>query len=174
MSDLIKTLTKLASVHFTGKVNLLGKTDSGHLGVIVLKQGVLVQCRYNQKQGIDCLFEFFQNCYDKEDFYTIMEPETIAPDNNSFHLKVSELMEMKKRRKIYEEKLRPPGDLKLLVRHDFLSSAVNISPVESQLLKTILNHQRVCDIYQYVGMDESLVTRLLIGLRKKGALKVVD
>ena len=171
MPALIKILKKLAYSSFTGKVNIILKHNSQHQGTIFVKDGFFVNYVHQDKEGIDHLTDAILINNDRKNFSAIAEPETISRRDQYFRLSFSELIEKVAQRR--DGKLKPPAHLKLSVSREFIVGGHKVTPIEFNLLKTIDNDGRVGEIYKNSGMLESLVTSLLISLRKKGALKVI-
>ena len=69
---------------------------------------------------------------------------------------------------------KPPEHLKLLVKSEFIKNGGAVTPMEYELLSTISDFNLVKDIYEHSELFEFEITELLVSLRKKEALKVVE
>ncbi len=175
MAILVEKLKKLSVLGLSGKVNVVQKADSRYIGIVFLQKGIFVNCFYGDEHGLRSLFDLVLTDYSlREYFYYIVEPEVLFEKECRFHVTFDEFLKILKNRSLRPwEKFRPPPSLKLSVVKEFSSKTSQVSPLENSLLKTITNYSRVSDIYKNSNMLDSMVTSLLVSLRKKGALKVL-
>ena len=106
----------------------------------------------------------------------VVEPEVIALELIQFELEVpvleveiKSILEESKR----NEKLRPPGDKRLVVNADFVCRGEEISSNEFDILCLISDFGKIQDVYDNTALLDFEVTDGLVSLRKKGALKVI-
>ena len=176
MSVLVEKLRELSILGLSGKVNVVQKGNSQHIGIVFLQKGLLVNCLYEDKRGLRPLFDLVLTDYSfKKNFYYIVEPEVLLERELLFHMTLDDFLKCLKNRYLRPWKqFRPPASLKLSVAKEFFSTKSQVSPLENSLLKTITIYSRVSDIYKYSNMLDCMVTSLLVSLRKKGALKVLE
>ena len=175
MAILVEKLKELSSLGLSGKVHVVQKENSQHIGIVFLQKGLLVNGHYGGDRGFRPLFDLVLTDYGlRENFYYIVEPEVLLKKEFLFHMTVDDFLKILKNRSLSPwEQFRPPGSLKLSVVKEFFSKKSQVSSLEHSLLKTIMTYGRVSDIYKYSNMLDSMVTSLLVSLRKKGALKVL-
>ncbi len=173
--NLIRTIEEQAAFGFTGRVNIL--LESGQLkGVIYLKDGAVVQARFEGSYGEDSLLKLLAITLKPQiSFRYVVEPEIVEDDFCKFRLTASEISEkylplLTKRAQ--ELNLRPPDNLKLLVKGAYVSQGELPTYEEFKVLIALAEFSRVEDIYREAQLPEFVVTTALVGLRKKGALKV--
>ncbi len=175
MQNLLDILVEQQAIKFNGRVNILG-AQKELLGTIYIQEGNLINCRRHGRFSLENLFYFaFLNLENISATY-ITEPEVITDDLHLFKLSVEQFKKMlAKQYSEYQQlkKLRPPADIKLLPRVDFLESTTNISPEEFDLLSVISEYSLVKDIYFYSPFSPMLTTKLLVSLRKVGAIAVL-
>jgi hypothetical protein len=78
---------------------------------------------------------------------------------------------------VYEEhndskRLRPPGELRVLIDPEFIETGDKPDSLEFNILKTMSTFNKVADIYQNCDLFDFEITKGLVSLRKKGAIKV--
>ncbi len=122
---------------------------------------------------------FFNACVEAfDDEYAhdyIVEPERVASPfkihypYSVLRRKVSEVISIYKENKA----LRPPDDLKLLIRASFIEAGDAVTGEEFELLRTISDFSRVKDIYKNSQLPDYQITNGLISLRKKQAITTV-
>ena len=171
---LTKKIRELTLTRFTGKIHVVRKANAQHIGVVFLDNGLLVNGTYQQNFGFKGLFHLVL-ADSKGDFRYLVEPEVIFEKDKKFKMKLDDFL--KKIKDQYHDsntRLRPPYNLKVLVRKEFTLRNEKTTPMEFNLLKVIRGHSRISDVYKHSNMLESVVTYLLISLRRKGALRVVE
>lgn len=164
------------AVGFTGKVNILDRNNSAHLGAVEFKEGDVENASF---EGATGLKGFYAACVadfdgDRELKY-IVEPEFITASRR-IHFPYSVLK--KKAGQVvtlYKEsrRLRPPGDLKLLLNPGFVEAGPEVSGDEFDLMVAIADHNKVEDIYKNSELLDYQITNALVSLRKKKAMTVV-
>ena len=173
---LIHILEEQVSVGFTGKINAQNKLSKQHLGFITILDGEIINCIY---KGASSLKAFYSLCIDEfesKDLSYVVEPELVDGSRNNIHYPYSVL-----KRKIADvvegyrksNKNRPPGELKIIIKPEFITSGDGVSESEYSLLNTMSDFNRVDDIYKYSKLLDFEVTNSLVSLRKKNALKVI-
>lgn len=174
---LLSVLDEQSSMGFTGKVNILQAQNSQSYAVILMLEGKVINClsatRSGEKALLDMVFEDVSN---SKKFKIVVEPELVTAAEGQLDLSVDALK--KKARHLYEnylnaKKLRPKQELKLILNPDFIIAGEDIGPDEFDVLSTISDYSRVRDIYDHCPLMEYEVTRALVSLRRKGALKVM-
>ena len=80
--------------------------------------------------------------------------------------------------KIYNEQLqsnnyKPNDDIKLEINTKIFNNDITLDVIEFRLLKSLLNFTTVEDIYENSESLDFEVTRGLVSLRKKNAIRVI-
>lgn len=173
--NLIRTIEEQAVFGFTGRINVL--LESGQLkGIIYLKDGTAVQAKYEGSYGEDSLLKLLAVTLKTQTTYRyVVEPEIVEDDFCQFRLTASEIADKylpMLTKRAQELNLRPPDNLKLLVKGNYVSQGELPTYEEFKVLIALAEFSRVEDIYREAQLPEYVVTTALVGLRKKGALKV--
>lgn len=175
MANLLDILDEQSAINFSGRVNILGGKRE-LLGTISFLNGNLVNSRRNGSNNLENLFYFAFDDLESSTQNYVVEPEIITEEDVLFTLT------MKKFKKAlstdYSEyqkikKLRPPKEVKLLPNVEFMDSAKGITPVQFDLLGTISEYSLVSDIYFHSLYSPLNTTKILVSLRKMGAISVL-
>lgn len=175
--QIFQVLDEQSLVGFTGKVNVLSKLNRQYLGHLLLKNGDVIQAFYRQVSGQKAFFNIVISDYELEPIIFVVEPETVEEKQRGIHFPYSVLKSRTQdvlAKYHATVKLRPPGDLKLIVKAEFLSQKAEVAPEEFEVLATLSDWNLVKDIYQNCNLVDYEITLALVGLRKKGALKVIS
>lgn len=174
--QLFAILDEQVSVGFTGKVNVLSKMNRQYLGHMLLKNGDVIQAKYKNTTALKAFFNIIVDDYELTPIFYVVEPETVEDNLKGIHYpytvlknKTAEILD----KYIASLKLRPPQDLKLIIKADFLSYVDEVTAEEFEVLSTLSDWNLVKDVYQNCHLLDYEITLALVGLRKKGALKVV-
>jgi hypothetical protein len=176
--SIITNVEEQCSFGFTGRINILKKDDGQFLGVVNISEGEIVSAQYSSKHGLTALFSLVIIDMDNnDDLRFVVEPEVIPPEDIEFSLKFDAFKN--KAQKFYEEhlaalKLRPPGQVRLIANPTFVKEGDKLNATEFSLLKTIVDFNKVEDIYLNSELFDFEVTHALVSLRKKKALKVIS
>lgn len=173
---LVPILDEQNSVGFTGRVNVLDPKTKQLLGEIILNDGQIAFCKY---KGVEDLKAFFNLCIDEYEgmsFTYIIEPELFDVSRRHIHYPFGVL-----KRKIAEviekygasKESKPPGNLKILVKPDFIDNGESVTGEEFELLCTLSDYNLVSDVYSNCQLIDYEITNALVSLRKKNALTVV-
>ena len=175
MLTLIKKLRELTGSHFTGRVHLVERHNARHIGVVLLREGFLVNGRYRGEEGLGGLGELIlvDETYGSGTFRYLAEPEVIARGDEKFAISLRDFLLLMKDKYYNSDHLRPPCNLKILVKKDFSPRGEPITPMECDLLETISDGVSVGEVYKNAHLIEPVMTSLLVSLRRKGALKVI-
>lgn len=173
--NLIRTIEEQAVFGFTGRINVL--LESGQLkGVIYLRDGLVVQARLESEYGEDSLLKLFALTLRPQVSYRyVVEPEIVEEAFCAFSLSAEAISERYLpllTKKSQELNLKPPEELRLLIKGQFISQGALPSYEEFKVLIALAEYAKVDDIYREAQLPEYVVTTALVGLRKKGALKV--
>lgn len=176
MRDLFKLFEDQAIVLFTGKINALDKDNSSLVGSITFVEGVLCDARFSGVSGYKGFYSLLFEWKSKDSLKFVVEPELINVDKKSIHLPISTLK--RKFEEIYNEfleaeKHRPPKNIKILVKPEFIESSIEVEQVEYNLLCTISDYNKIEDIYKNSELLDYEITNALVNLRKKDAIKVI-
>lgn len=161
---------------FTGKLNLLKPVTRELVGTIFFIEGQITNAKINRLTEMKALMNIF--VYTNENpIETIIEPELVASNSQKIDFPIG-VLKVKAIEYIEQFNLskgmRPPNDLKLVPRSEFVLNGGDVTPSEFSLLTTMANYNLVEDIYIHNSMLEFEITNTLITLRKKEAIKVVE
>jgi hypothetical protein len=173
---LISILDEQNSVGFTGRVNVLNQTTKQLLGEVIFNEGQIMQARY---KGVIGLKAFYNLCIDEFENVAlgyIVEPELIDATNTQIPYPYSVL-----KRKIVDvienfkqsKSQRPPDNLKILIKPEFLAQGEVVTGAEFDLLCTLSDYNLVEQVYKNCKLLDYEITNALVSLRKKNALTVV-
>ncbi len=173
---LLPILDEQHSVGFTGRVNVLDSQTKQLLGEVIISEGQVAFCKY---KGVKALKAFFNLCVDEYEgqiFTYIVEPELFDVTRRHIHYpfgvlkrKISEVIEKYSASK----QSRPPANLKILVKPDFIGDGEGVTGEEYELLCTLSDFNLVSDVYNNCELIDYEITNALVSLRKKNALTVV-
>lgn len=175
MNSLIEVLREQSSFGFTGKVNLLSSTAGQFLGVIFLQDGFIVGAEIDSSRDKKALLKMIFADVESNTYKFIVEPELLSEANITMKVSVDEIKEeaQKHFQEYYEtKKFKPAPDLKLVVDPEIIVSIHDLTPEEFDVISVITEWHTVRDIYKYSKLMEFEVTKALVSLRKKKALKV--
>jgi hypothetical protein len=175
LQGLVEILDEQAVFGFTGRINIILKSNRQYVGMVAQKEGVIVDAAFRSLQGRKALFAALIEDISAADLAFVVEPEVIEDSEVSLSLSVAKLKKEFSSR--YEEflaaqKLRPPNELRLVINSEFISSGASIGNDEFTLLCTLTEYNRVGDLYEHTPMLDYEITGALVTLRKKGALRV--
>lgn len=173
---LINILEEQISVGFTGKINVLSRENSQHLGVITLYEGEVYHATFRGSDQLKALFNIFIKELDTDELHYVVEPEVVNPYARSIHYPYK-VLKQKISEAISEYKLskenRPPDHIKLMIKPEFLTVGDKVTPEEFKLLTTISDYNLVRDIYKNCDLLDYEITNALVSLRKKNGLVVI-
>jgi len=175
-SRLLEVIEEQISVQFTGKVNILNTLNRQFLGHLLFRSGDLVQATFLNHRGLKAFYQIIIQEFNLNHFTFVVEPEIVDEKERQIHYPWAVLkLKMADVLKLYKSslKLRPPEDVKILIDADFLSDTVPVTSQEFDVLEILTEHHNARDVYQYCGLLDHEITMALVGLRKKGALKLV-
>ena len=176
MTNLIEVLKEQASFGFTGKVNILSRESGQFLGVIYQQEGMLVGAQIKELKGRKALLKMiFDDVESNQHFKFIVEPELLSPESMTIRMSFEEVKNEAQghfQEYIAAKKLRPAGNLKLVINPEIIVSKDEITPQEYDVLAVITEWCNVSDIYKYSKLMDFEVTHALVSLRKKRAIKV--
>lgn len=173
----LHTIEEQVAFGFTGRINVLDNETSQFLGVVLLLDGLLIHSHYQELAGEKAIYRIIiDDVSDIKELKYIVEPEIIEKGQGSFEL---DFLTLKKNgEKAYNsfknsKSLRPPDNINLILKPSFIIEGENVSEREYELMSTISDYSKVKDIYENSSLLEHEITTSLVGLRKKGALKVI-
>jgi hypothetical protein len=175
LTGLIQILSEQAVFGFTGRINIILKSNRQYLGAITQKDGWIVDAQYKGHQGKKALFTLIIEDRKPDTLSFIIEPEIIEATQGVIHLSVEQL---KKEALAYiddylaSQKLKPAGDLVLTIHTEFIIQGAEINGDEFSILGTLSEYSKVSQLYEESPLLEHEVTKGLVALRKKGALRV--
>lgn len=175
-TKIVSAIEEQVVLGFTGKVNIIALESSQILGCAYILSGKLINVKYKGVQGAKA---FYNACVDSQDIQvsTIVEAEFVDERER----KISTPFSVLKRKmteiadKYTESKAkRPPDNLKLLIIPSFLSGEIQVNSAEFNLLCTLSDYNKVSEVYKHNPLLDYEITNALVGLRQKGAIKVVS
>ena len=176
MNSLIEVLKEQASFGFTGKVNLLSHDNGQFLGVVYQQEGVIVGASFNELKDYKALVKMiFDDLENNHHFKFVVEPEILGQDKCRISLSLNSLIkdiQIKYQEYQHVKKLRPAGELRLLVDPLIIVSNEELTPHEFDVLATITEFSKVSEIYKHSKLLDYEITTALVSLRKKKAIKV--
>lgn len=174
--SVLEAIEEQCSFGFTGRINVLKSVDRQYLGVILLLSGKVVSSHFAKKTGATALYSLvICDLEDLEDFKLVVEPEIVEDEDVEFSLSLNDLR--KKVTTIYEDhnkskKLKPPENLRILINPEFIEKGEKPNSLEFSILKVMSEFNKVADIYKNCDLFDFEITKGLVSLRKKGAIKV--
>lgn len=172
---MLKTIEEQIVLGFSGKINLTSKDSGQILGCAYLINGELVNVKYKGIQGQKA---FYNACIESStsQIQTVIEPEIVDERERKidrpFSVLKRKMIEISQR---YEasKPARPADHLKLVIIPDFLTREIEVNSSEFNLLCTLSDYNKVSDVYKHNPLLDYEITNALVGLRQKGAIKVV-
>lgn len=175
--SVVELIEEQSSFGFTGRINVLKEADRQFLGVILLQNGKIVSSQFAKKTGTKALFSLIVcDLEGLEGFRLVVEPEIVDDSDIEFRLDFSDLK--RQAQKIYQEhndnkRLRPPEGLRILINPVFVESGDKPDSTEFLVLKSMTTYSKISDIYRDCDLFDFEITKALVSLRKKGAIKVL-
>ena len=173
---LIKVIEEQISVGFTGKINVLDGNTKQLLGFAVLLEGELIHVKYRSAKGLKAMASLIIDENTHRPLNFIVEPEIVGDTERSIHFPFKnlkdKLSEIVSKYKEVEGK-KPPRGIKILLNPEILASDAEISEVEFDLMCTISDVNKVEEIYETSELMDYEITKSLVDLRQKNALKVI-
>lgn len=175
--NLLGLIEEQMAVQFDGKINVLQTNNRQLLGSVYIRDGSLIRVDYKTQGGLKALFNIYVDTLTDGLISLVVEPEIVDHIDKNIHQpfkvvtnKLSQFMTE------YEgcKKQKPPADLKLMIQPGFLEKGERISESEFTVLSTMSDFNKVDEIYKNCSLLEYEVTKALISLRQKGALKVIQ
>ena len=173
---ILDILSEQAAFGFTGKINILVRSNGQYLGAIFQSEGNIVDATIEHLKGKKALFRIIFLDVETNNYLTfVVEPEIIKEEN--FNVKIN-FDDLKKEAQasfqnyLNAKKLKPPLGLKLLIDPEIIVNNDQISANEFDVLSLLTDWSKVEDIYKYSKLLEFEVTHALVSLRKKKAIKV--
>lgn len=176
--DFINYLEKQRVIDFTGRINILEGDASQYLGHVLMREGFIVNAKYNDQVGETALYSVLIDDLDEKKIIKfIAEPELIAENIGIINISVEDLHESFSRfvRTYLESRnLRPPDHLKIQIKSRFIEEGFPIEKNEYEILKCLTEYSRVGDLYKFANIPSFEITNGLVSLRKKNALTVYN
>ncbi len=173
---IISVIEEQIAVQFTGKINILASFNRQFLGNILFKSGDIVQVVFNNQKGLKAFYHLMIQEFSLQSFDYVVEPEVVEEKERQIHYPYAVLKnKLGDVLKNYREslKFRPPENVKILIDADFISDTLPVSTEEFFVLETLTEYNEPFDVYQHCPLLDHEITWALVGLRKKGALKIV-
>lgn len=173
---IMSTIEEQIAVRFTGKVNILSTFNRQYLGHLLFKDGEVIQVIFSNHKGLKAFYQLIIQEYALQNFQYVVEPEVVEEKERQIHYPFAVIRnKMADVLKQYREslKLKPPENVKILIDAEFLYDTLSVTPHEFEVLDTLTEWSNPNDIYQHCGLLDHEITLALVGLRKKGALKII-
>lgn len=174
--SLIPILEEQNAVGFTGRVNVLNSETKQLLGEVIIGDGQVIFCKYGNVEALKAFFNLCVDEYEGSKFTYIIEPELFDLSKRNIHYpygvlkrKISEVIE----KYTASKESKPPANLKILVKPDFVDNGESVTGEEYELLCTLSDYNLVSDVYNNCQLIDYEITNALVSLRKKNALTVV-
>lgn len=177
-NSLIEVLREQTSFGFTGKVNVLSGDSGQFLGVVYQQEGFVVGASFanlkNKKALVKMIFDDVES---NHHFKFIVEPEVLSDEQVTMKLTVEEVKkEIQAHYQEYQEtkKFKPNPEIRLVINPEIIVAKDELTPTEFDVLATISEWAKVADIYKYSKLLDYEITKALVTLRKKKAIKVFE
>lgn len=175
--SLLDLIEEQMAVHFDGKINVLQTSNRQLLGAIYIREGVMIRVDYKTQGSLKALFNIYIDTLTDGEVSLVVEPEIVDHIDRNIHHpfkvitnKLSQYMTEYEAHK----KMKPPANVKLMIQPTFIEKGDKISENEFAVLATISDYNKIEEIYKNCSLLEYEVTKALISLRQKGALKVIQ
>ncbi|PIK14274.1 hypothetical protein [Halobacteriovorax sp. JY17] len=175
--SLLGTIEEQTTFGFTGRLNILNRTSGQYLGIVLIADGLIVDCKYSGLKGEKALYLALFDDMDHTPLKFIVEPELVPEEHRNFSLSFEDFKNNSQSLYIKHREskaLKPPLDLKLILNGDFVSIGADVSASEFKLMNVLTEYSLVADIYNNCDLYDFEVTAALVSLRKKKAIKVID
>jgi hypothetical protein len=173
---LLEILNEQSAFGFTGKINVLVKSNGQLFGVVYQNDGTIVDAQSQSLEGLRALYKMIFTDVESQDFLKfIVEPEILKSENFQLEISLDELKsEASKKFQEYiaAKKLRPPDNVKLVIDPEIIVDANQVSPEEYDVLSLLTEWSKVSDVYKYSNLLEYEITNALVSLRRKKAIRV--
>lgn len=174
--SILEILNDQSAFGFTGKINILVKSNGQLYGTIYQEEGFIIDAATSGMTGVKALLRMIFIDVDQSDFLKyIVEPEVLGDEHRRMKMTYENLKkDAEKHFQSYlaAKKLRPPSHLKLVIDPEIIVDHSQISPEEFDVLTLLSEWCLVSDIYKYSKLLEYEVTNALVTLRRKKAIRV--
>lgn len=173
----IKTVEEQVAFRFTGRINILLASNNQFLGRVLLNEGVIVNATFKGQHDKPAMFSIiFEDLDGKFPMKFVVEPEVVPSIECKMKADIEKIK--KEAARLYEQrskslKLRPPDSLHLMIDSDFIIEGAGLSYDEFQVMDMLTEFSKVGDLYKHLDMFDYEITKVLVSLRKKKALKVI-
>ncbi len=174
-SELFTLIEEQMAFEFVGHLNLLARKDNRFLGKITFKEGKICHVSYKDYLSLKGLFYAVVEGLKHDLFKVVVEPEVVDSVHTNIFLEFNELIDKIKNIYLAYEKskhLKPNDNVKLVLNPKFISSGPELTPEEFDTMQGVMQYPDVKNIYQYSEQLEHEITLGLVGLRKKGCIRV--
>lgn len=173
---IINVLEEQVAVGFTGKVNVLSRTNRQYLGHLIFKDGEIIQVFFQQARGLKAFFQLIIQEFSLAAYDYVVEPEIVEDIEQQMFLPFAQLkLKIAEVVKNHREsiKFRPPENVKIIIDAEFMEDSLPLTPQEFEVLNTLTEWSMVRDVYRHCQLLEHEITWALVHLRKVGALKIL-
>jgi hypothetical protein len=173
---LLEILNEQSAFGFTGRINVLVKSNGQLFGVVYQNEGTVVDAESQSLNGLRALYKMIFTDVEFQDFLKfVVEPEILKSENFQLSISLDELKadaSKKYQEYIAAKKLRPPANVKLVIDPEIIVNTNQVSPEEYDVLALLTEWSKVSDIYKYSNLLEYEITNALVSLRRKKAIRV--
>ena len=176
-SKIFSLIEEQVAVKFTGKINILSSYNRQFLGHILFIDGSVVNVSFQKHSDLKALYHLIIIEDLKKNFDYVIEPEVVEEKERHIHYPFSVL-----KKKLTDvlglyhssEKIRPPAQIRFLIKKNFMVSHENVTPEEFEVLKVVSEWSDVENIYNNCQLLDHEITLALVALRKKGAFTLMS
>jgi hypothetical protein len=174
---ILSTIEEQISVQFTGKVNILSNFNHQFLGHILFKNGEIIQVIFHPYRGLKAFYHVIVQEYSLHSFHYVVEPEVVEDKERQIHYPYAVIKnKLSGVLKLYRDSLkyRPPDNVKIVLSAEIIDDTIPLSPQEFDVMITLTEWNSTNDVYQHCQLLDHEITMALVGLRKKGALRIIS
>lgn len=173
---LLEILNEQSAFGFTGRINVLVKSNGQLFGVVYQNEGTVVDAQSQSLIGLRALYRMIFTDVESQDFLKyIVEPEILKSENFQLNISLDTLKQeasKKFQEYIAAKKLKPPANLRLVIDPEIIVNTNQVSAEEYDILSLLTEWSKVSDVYKYSNLLEYEITNALVSLRRKKAIRV--
>jgi hypothetical protein len=172
--DFIEILRRALRSQFVGKLHIQLKSNRQFLGECWVDTGRITWARYANKEGVSALSSIYIDSRVKDNITFMEEREYIPKDQRNIFMDSGKIFErIFFHYRLYKKNidLKPKNDL---IFQTIYADDAQLSLAEKYMLSIMDQYQVVEEIYRNSDLLEWETTEALIGLRKKGHLKIIQ
>lgn len=176
--EILNLIDEQRYISFSGRINILYKSNTQLVGTILLKDGAIHYVKYKTFFGRRALVSVVMEELFAQSIKYILEPEMIDSVNKNIFVEfdfikfyIIQIIEETQK----SLQLRPPPQIHLKIDSNFVAEGSEISPLEYDILCLISGISNVGQLYQNQAVVQDFeITNSLVRLRNKKALLVIE